>query len=144
MFLNSRESRRGVAILIASNLQYTVNQEFRDTHCNIIALNITICNVQILLVGIYGPNSNDAAFFEFLRSVFSENRHLPIVCAGDWNTTYSTEPANSNIESGQVGWQSCMKNFFCLILSGPYTLTKKNSPLSQRQAKKTGRGLTFS
>jgi exonuclease III len=98
MFLNSRESRRGVAILIASNLQYTVNQEYRDTHCNIIALNITICNVQILLVGIYGPNSNDAAFFEFLRSVFSENRHLPIVCAGDWNTTYSTEPANSNID----------------------------------------------
>jgi exonuclease III len=62
------------------------------------ALNISICDVELLIVGIYGPNTNDPTFFKSLRKILEEYRHLPIICAGDWNTTYSTEQGDNNID----------------------------------------------
>jgi exonuclease III len=98
MYHNSKDNKRGVGILISSNLQYTVNQEYRDDDNNILTLYITICGVDLLLCSIYGPNTNDKKFFSFLNRIFERYRYLPIICAGDWNTTYSTDPGESNID----------------------------------------------
>jgi exonuclease III len=98
MLHNSKNSSRGVGILIASNLQYTVECEYRDNANNILAVKIAICGTQLLLISVYGPNNNNKSFFEFLRQILSVNIDIPKICAGDWNTTYCTSPGSENID----------------------------------------------
>jgi hypothetical protein len=52
----------------------------------------------MLLISIYGPNSNDYDFFSSLRGILLQNKEIPTVCAGDWNTTYCTDPGENNID----------------------------------------------
>jgi exonuclease III len=98
MWHNSTCSKRGVGILISKSLQYTVNEEIRDPKNNILALNITICGTEIILISVYGPNSNDYDFFKDFKSICRKSPNIPKICAGDWNTTYSTDPGENNID----------------------------------------------
>jgi exonuclease III len=98
MFHNSTTNRRGVGILISNNLQYTVNAEIRDIANNVIALSITVCEIDLLLISVYGPNDNKKDFYLFLHSILTKYNDVPTKCAGDWNATYSTDPGDSNID----------------------------------------------
>jgi exonuclease III len=95
---NSTSNKRGVGILIASSLQYTVINTFRDNNNNLLAIRISISDSEILLVSIYGPNTNDSEFFSDLRNILKRNRDIPAICGGDWNTTFSTLEAENNID----------------------------------------------
>jgi exonuclease III len=55
-------------------------------------------NTEFIISSIYGPNSNDFTFFESLSKFFQENNSTPIICGGDWNTTFSTGGVNDNID----------------------------------------------
>jgi exonuclease III len=59
MHHNSTENRRGVGILIERKLQYTISKEYRDKNNNILALRLNVCGSDLLLVGVYGPNTNN-------------------------------------------------------------------------------------
>jgi hypothetical protein len=64
LYSNSRFSRRGVGILISTKLQYTILKTYKDETCNIIGLKLAISGCEILLVSIYGPNTNDLNFLK--------------------------------------------------------------------------------
>jgi exonuclease III len=98
MLHNSTSNKRGVGLLIASSLQYTITKTYKDISNNILGIRINIGDTPILVISIYGPNHNDNCFFRDLKRILDENRLLPVVCAGDWNTTYSTAPADTNID----------------------------------------------
>jgi exonuclease III len=95
---NSTHSSRGVGILVSKKLNYTVNGTWKDNNNNILALRLSINDVEILLVSVYGPNINDLSFFSDLRKIFEENKDVFTVCGGDWNLTYSTEVSPHNID----------------------------------------------
>jgi exonuclease III len=95
---NSTCSKRGVGILISSKLNVTVLKTYKDPDCNILGLLTEIEGTKVLLVSIYGPNSNNVGFFDFLTSIFDENRQVKSICGGDWNLTYSTDVTSSNID----------------------------------------------
>jgi hypothetical protein len=63
---NSTKNKRGVGILIKSSLSLSITDEYRSQDENILALRATFRGTEVVLVSIYGPNSNDMAFFDNL------------------------------------------------------------------------------
>jgi exonuclease III len=98
MYHNATSNKRGVGILISQSLQYTVIQEIKDANNNILILRLNVCGSEIIVASIYGPNSNDKAFFTDLRQFLITYEDKPIICAGDWNATYSTQDGPGNID----------------------------------------------
>jgi exonuclease III len=98
MFENSATSKRGVAILLSRKLAYSIEYQYRDINGNILGLLLNINSCRILVVAIYGPNTNDPNFFSDLSGLFNKYRDLPLVCGGDWNLTYCTEGSLNNID----------------------------------------------
>jgi hypothetical protein len=87
-----------VGILISKSLQYTVIQELKDDNNNILVLRLNVCGTEIILAGIYGPNSNDKKFFSDLNNFLERFNDKFIICAGDWNATYCTQDGPENID----------------------------------------------
>jgi exonuclease III len=98
-FHNSKSSKRGVGILINNQLKFSIISEHRDEENNILGLKLNICDCEILLICVYRPNNNDHRFFNDLRHILEVNPDSYIICAGDWNATFSTLPANENIDT---------------------------------------------
>jgi exonuclease III len=65
-YTNSTKSKRGVDILISKKIQYDVLTDYKDAAGNILCLKIRICNMDLLLVSVYGPNTNDGVFFLYI------------------------------------------------------------------------------
>jgi hypothetical protein len=63
-----------------------------------LGLVIDIQGFKLRLCSIYGPNENDISFFNDLTRFLTIHNDLPIIIGGDWNATYSTAAANSNID----------------------------------------------
>jgi exonuclease III len=98
MHHNSKVNKRGVGILISNNLQYSILREFKDEKCNILGLKTNLCGSEVLLISIYGPNTDDKGFYNFLKQVLGECAGIPVICAGAWNATYCTDPGTGNID----------------------------------------------
>jgi exonuclease III len=95
---NSSKSKRGVGILISAKLGFVVQKNYRDPDNNVLGLVIESNGEKLLLISVYGPNNNNMEFFEFLTGILDENRSTPVICGGDWNLTYSTDPTVNNID----------------------------------------------
>jgi exonuclease III len=98
LYHNSRGSKRGVGILVSKKINYTLIDEFRDDTGNILGIVIDINDSKLVLISVYGPNKNEVKFFEDLDNFLTRYRKYFIVCAGDWNLTYSTDSTDLNID----------------------------------------------
>jgi hypothetical protein len=45
---------------------------------------------------VYGPNTNDLTFYDFLQGTLSRWKELPAILGGDWNATFSNLPLDIN------------------------------------------------
>lgn len=81
---NSKQ--RGVCILINKRISFTHNTTITDPEGRFIIINISINNAPITIANIYGPNTDDASFFQNVFSTLSNHSHCPIILAGDFNT----------------------------------------------------------
>jgi exonuclease III len=98
-FHNSTDNKRGVGLLLSNSLQHTVLKVYSDKNNNIFGMKTLINNVPVLLSSVYGPNTNNNnTFFQDLRNILAENLESYVVCAGDWNLTYCTDPPAENID----------------------------------------------
>jgi hypothetical protein len=70
-----------------------------DPEENYLLLRIQLQGKTFIIGSLYGPNSNNPAFFDNLKRDLNQLGNFPIVLAGDWNCTYSTSPLNENIDS---------------------------------------------
>jgi exonuclease III len=96
MFYHSSLNRRGVAILVKNNLDFQVLEEFKDLQENALLLRVLIKNVECVIGSVYGPNTNDLSFYDFLQEILHRWRTLPVVLGGDWNATFSSLPNDIN------------------------------------------------
>ena len=63
-----RSNSRGVAILLGCKIDYKVLQVDRDENGNLLVLLLKACDVNILIVTIYAPNSDSPNFFESVQA----------------------------------------------------------------------------
>jgi exonuclease III len=98
---NSTRRGRGVAILIARDLNCQVLDALEDIDENIVMLKIKLNGSLFIISSIYGPNSGSADFYENL-DVFLTNltgtETCDIILAGDWNTVVDNSPVKDNLD----------------------------------------------
>ena len=97
-FFNSSKNSRGTAILLASEIGFTVNEIFRDQDENVLILDVSLKNSHFLLGSIYGPNNTCRGFYNFLREIFIRKPNHEIVLGGDWNTVLDRTIIDFNID----------------------------------------------
>jgi exonuclease III len=113
---NSTTSKRGVGILISKKLNYTILHRHEGLNNNILGLTLQVENETVLLVSVYGPNSNDVNFFSDLRRILGSDNYTRVICAGDWNLTYCTDNTPQNIDI--INMQSPPSQFRSNLLAG--------------------------
>ena len=79
---NSKQ--RGVSILINKNIPFKLNSSTTDPEGRFVIINISINQLTLTLVNVYGPNNDDPAFFHNLFSLLNNSSNL--IIAGDFNT----------------------------------------------------------
>jgi exonuclease III len=87
-----------VGILINKNIVYTLIDRFNDDDENIMGIKISITDCELWLISVYGPNTNDVAFFNCLSRLIDRCNGTPVIVGGDWNTTVSTLDSPDNID----------------------------------------------
>ena len=65
-FSHSTQARRGVAVLIRNEINFTINRIIKDDEENCMFLDGTISGEKVAIGSIYGPNEDNRTFFEFL------------------------------------------------------------------------------
>jgi exonuclease III len=97
-FYNSTKNRRGTGILFKKNCNYDILEQRASEDENILLLRVNLKNTEVVLVSIYGPNSNDVNFFNVLSEWLHDFQNLPIIVGGDWNATYCNNTIENNID----------------------------------------------
>ena len=97
LYYNSDKESRSVAIAIKASIFHVVNNIYRDDNGNLLMLQIKIQDTDLNLVCVYGPNSNDVAFFRQMRAL-CENSGLKTIIGGDFNTVLDNRAGELSID----------------------------------------------
>ena len=84
IFNSYSSAARGVAVLFRKDFKYVLNDVFNDNDGNLLGLHLTVGDVNMLLINLYGPNSDTPEFFDKILEKLEENNSFNILC-GDWN-----------------------------------------------------------
>jgi exonuclease III len=112
---NSTKNKRGVGILIKYELQIELLDTRKTDDENFLLLHLRIApgrgngvstggdvgtgtGTELVLICIYGPNSNDPVFFDNIKMHLEDFKNIPVIMGGDWNCTFSTDPIETNID----------------------------------------------
>jgi len=81
---NSSRNGRGVGILIANDLNCTVEEEVKDSGENFLAIRVSFDDRKLILISIYGPNNTDRKFFSDLERAINQLNpgNFPIIMGG--------------------------------------------------------------
>jgi hypothetical protein len=79
---NSSMNKRGVGVLIKSSISHDILDIRRSQDENILLLHARVKGTEIVIVSIYGPNSNDPGFFAALQDLLREFNNLPVIMGG--------------------------------------------------------------
>jgi exonuclease III len=97
-FFHSSSNKRGVAMLINKKLSWDPIQQYKDQHENILIIKFNTAGGNMCIGSVYGPNSTDREFYNFITNVLTENNNIPVLLGGDWNTTWDNSPVHTNID----------------------------------------------
>jgi exonuclease III len=97
-FFNSTQNKRGVGILIKSDITFTEENRIADPEENFLLLMGDIKGNRMIIGSIYGPNHNCEAFFVNLKISLNRLGDSATILGGDWNCTVSTDIARDNID----------------------------------------------
>ena len=95
---HSTSNKRGVGLLIKSNLDFSELQRVVDTDENLLAVKVSVQGNILILCSIYGPNSHNPAFFITMFNAINQLGNFPTIIAGDWNCTYSAANIDVNLD----------------------------------------------
>ena len=86
-FFNSfKTNSRGVAIFFNNNCEFEIHSEYKDENGNYLILDATVENMPLLLINIYGPNSDIPNFYASLMDKIVDCLNTQyIIIGGDFN-----------------------------------------------------------
>jgi exonuclease III len=67
LFINSSKNKRGVGILIKNSIPVDISEQYGSEDENLLLLRLRIKGTEMILISIYGPNSNNPEFFNNLK-----------------------------------------------------------------------------
>lgn len=99
-FSSFTSNSRGVTILFNNNCELEVHKTFKDDNGNFLILDVSVDDLHVLLVNLYGPYLDTPAFytnlFQHIENLFT-NQH--IVLGGDFNLIFDKELDSMNYKS---------------------------------------------
>ena len=100
---NSKNTKRGTAIIYKRDLEIKIVQEWKDDSGNILIAKVHFekYNKFLLLGAIYGENKDNAkGFFNFIEKALesTNERDRAIILGGDWNTVIDQSDVGVNID----------------------------------------------
>ena len=84
-FSGTKTNSESTAIVINSNFAYTIQQNKEILVGRIQALELTVNDKELVILNIYGPNTDDIFCFEMLENYLKENEEKAIIVGGDFN-----------------------------------------------------------
>jgi exonuclease III len=97
MHHNSSKNSRGVAILFNNSLDYEVLETVTDNDENVLLIRARICNKEIGIGAVYGPNDNECGnFFGTITDTVRRWNGIPCILGGDWNATMCSDDVTVN------------------------------------------------
>ena len=84
-FASNTTNARGVAILFNNNFEFKVKGVERDKGGNFIIMHIEAFERELLLVNVYGPNTDNPFFYNNLESLVKKQGVKNMILGGDWN-----------------------------------------------------------
>ena len=86
-FSGDKSNKEGIGILINEKLNVQDIKHKEIIVGRIQSIEIKIENKNVIIVNVYGPNTDDAHFFEILYNFIRANDDKNIIIGGDFNTT---------------------------------------------------------
>ena len=96
IFSSLVSNSRGVAILLNNKLDYNIHSTKVDKNGNWVVLDISINDVRVSLVSIYGPNEDNPDFYNNIKSEIEEINNAHCILCGDWNVVQDPDLDTSN------------------------------------------------
>ena len=84
-FSNYSSNSKGVAILIRNSVPLVFKSIFKDPNGRFLIISVTIDNLPIILVNVYGPNNDDPNFFLNLFAEIDKFDDSNLIVGGDFN-----------------------------------------------------------
>ena len=84
-FSSYTKSSRGVCILFRNTFEFNIHSELKDVNGRFVILDLTLQEVRMSLVVLYGPNEDDPTFFETIFDHLIRTDNTTFIIAGDLN-----------------------------------------------------------
>ena len=84
-FSSYKSNSRGVAVLFNNNFEFKVSKVERDSNGNYLIISFTAMEQELLLICIYGPNTDSPLFYTQLTDKIKQYNNPNIIAVGDWN-----------------------------------------------------------
>ena len=85
-FCGESNNSDGIAILINPNFSYSIQNYKEIITGRMQALDLVINDKEITIINIYGPNNDNAHFYQTLNEYLQENGEKTFIIGGDFNT----------------------------------------------------------
>jgi len=82
---------RGVAILIKNGIDCKIHNFQKDDSGNWIALDMSLNNIRITLISLYGPNDDKPTFYQNIKKLIEDLNNAHCILCGDWNLVQDPE-----------------------------------------------------
>ena len=85
IFNSNNRAAQGVCILFNNNFQFEIKDIRKDMMGRYIIVHLQAENENIIIVNVYGPNSDDCIFYENLFDELDNFNQYPVLMGGDFN-----------------------------------------------------------
>lgn len=113
VFSNGTSTSRGVAVLFNNTFEHIIKKIVKDKEGRFIGIDIEFMDCKITLVNIYGPNTDDPAFFEYVTKEIEMIGNDTIIWGGDFNTVQNHQLDTSG---GSGGYHKKANSIICDIM----------------------------
>jgi exonuclease III len=149
LYSNSTRGDRGVCIAIKRDRNVEILEEIRETVFeNYLLLRCRIDQKEILIGAVYGPNTNNVAFYRELIGRI-EGFGIPTVVGGDWNTVLDDGRGAENLdledrdhipqkENGRILREWLERGGYCEPFRRKYPMSNKMSYIPFRTRRRVG------
>ena len=95
-FNSSSSNKKGLAILINNNFEFTFVKLIVDDKGDYMILQLKMNDQTITLINLHSPNNDDPAFYDRVRGEIKSIRNQELIVAGDWNLVLNPELDSQN------------------------------------------------